>query len=129
MDELWITCEWNNDGLALLGDEVLDVIVLHDGIESSDAKMGRRVNKKALNHQRKLVLRKACAFSAFALGLRGFVQCRSDVPSDDTIAEAFEAVLGAAFRDGGHDAAALIWKRAQPLAQRVMSLSDWQYTS
>lgn len=77
--------------------------------------------------QSKLITRKACAYAANALGLSAFLQVRRGRPSDDAAAEAFEAVLGAAYKDGGREAAAAIWALAQQRVQSLEALHESLY--
>lgn len=43
---LWGTGQWYNDGLALLGDAVLDTVILDEGIDISKLKPGVKFDKK-----------------------------------------------------------------------------------
>lgn len=117
--------EWNNNRLALLGDEVLDVIVLRDAIQSSSVADGSKSDKSGLKSiQQQGISRKECALTAVAMGLEAFVRCGgSRHPSDAMLAEAYEAIIGAIFEDGSFDAASAFWKRMQPKVNRLKVLA------
>lgn len=73
------------------------------------------------------VSRNECAFTAFALGLGPFVQCGNAAATKEILAEAFEAVLGAVFQDGGYSAAAKCWQQLQPKVDTLRLLASQGY--
>lgn len=98
--------QFNNNRLALFGDEVLDVVALEIAMQLSDTAEGSKADKKNLKRlQYHIVTRKECTVAANALALGRFIQCGAGRINDDVLAEAYEAVLGAIFRDSGFEAA------------------------
>lgn len=75
-------------------------------------------------HQMQKVTRNECALTAFALGLGPFVQCGNAAATKDVLAEAFEAVLGAVFHDGGYSAAATFWQQMQAKVDSLRLLAS-----
>lgn len=69
------------------------------------------------------VSRNECALTAFALGLGPFVQCGNAAATKEVLAEAFEAVLGAVFEDGGYTAAVEVWQKMQPKVDSLRLLA------
>lgn len=117
------TGEGNNDRLALLGDRVLDLIVLQQGMASRPAADNLELTAYKIDR----VSRVACAHYAKQLGLGPCVRIPSNFrrsdgaegPEDSMAAEAFEAVLGAMYQDAGGDGNALevvrsIWEAHHP---------------
>lgn len=85
-----------------------------------------RTGAELKEKQTKKVSRDACTVAAFAMGLHTFVQCGNGTTSNSVLAEAYEAVLGAVFEDGGYDAAAAVWKHLQPDVSRLVKLAQSQ---
>lgn len=117
----------SNDRLAMLGDSVLNVVVLQEGM---DQRACGQIDDKLMLSKHKVdrVSRLACARHARKLGLDQAVvmgSCHVNIDGsrtapDSALAEAFEAIVGAIFLDaggnnGGLTAVTKFWRRLDAL--------------
>jgi len=105
----------NNDRLALEGDRVLDLAAQSLAIDARPLVPGSRLaradKKELVQAKIRLITREACTRSAREVGLHAVLDSGGAPVTDAMLAEAFEAVIGAVFRDGGYDEAVACWHR------------------
>ncbi|KAK9844107.1 hypothetical protein WJX81_004665 [Elliptochloris bilobata] len=123
--------------LPLIGDSVLALIV----IEQCSATYPTASGGDLTIAKHKLCSREACTANARALGLEEVVvvgrclstQVGNGLDADDpnwtsssVTAEAFEAVLGAVYLDGGLERARDMYVRCFPLPESIREVNKWE---